>query len=439
MRLPAETHAFASPGRPATARPSKACLWLHALLLAGSLLLSAIAPSLATDNAPSETLVIGDKVTVSVFGQADLSGDFTIDGAGVLHMPLAGRIPIAGLSGPEAELRIRQALTDFVRDAVVSLRVAELRPVYVMGEVRSPGGYPFRHGLKVLGAVALAGGYRVGDQSLSVLRGEFLLADERVRLLEASLQQLSARRTRLEAERDGLETLPAWAVTAVPGASQLLRGEQEIFDFQRRAREGERNLLNQQVARLLSEKTALTEQARLAAQQVELTQEQSTEYAKLAATGHGLRTIQVERERELARTRADVAKIAADLAKNDTALGELKLRLAEADNAFTRRVVIELQETRQKILEVERSVPIAREIYESRRRRLVSGDASGTPAEWDLRITRQAGLESVTILAQVETALQPGDIVQIMPKAQAPDLGGAEAVTGAPSRVADQR
>jgi polysaccharide export outer membrane protein len=405
-----------------SAKPARLGLdfWCRLLLVVGlwSLWVQGAIAAGANERGVGETLTIGDKVTVSVFGQADLSGDFVLDGTGSVQMPLVGRIPIAGLTPPEAEARIRAGLADgYLRDAVVSLRIAELKPVYIMGEVRSPGSYPFRHGLNVLGAVALAGGYRVGDQSLSILKSEFLLADERVRLLDVSLQLLTARRIRLEAERDGLKQLPQDRMDRSPGSAQLVAGEREIFDFQRRSRDGERELLSQQVARLESERTALTEQAALAEQQVGLTREQTVEYGKLAATGHGLRTVQVEREREYARTRSDFAKIRADLAKNETALGELTLRLREADNAFTRRVVLELQETRQKILEVERSAPIAREIYESRRRRLVSNEGSGAAADWDIRIMRQSGLQPTTIPASFETTLQPGDIVQITPKA----------------------
>lgn len=378
--------------------------------------------AVAAEQEAAETLSIGDKVTVSVFGQTDLSGDFVLDGTGAVNMPLAGRIRIAGLTVPDAEARIRSALMDgYLRDAVVSLRIAELKPVYIMGEVRSPGSYPFRHGLTVLGAVALAGGYRVGDESLSVLKSELLLADERERLLETSLQTLTARRIRLEAERDGVKQLAPPAPGAGAGSAQILAGEQEILDFQRRAREGERDLLSQQVARLQSEKTALTEQSELASRQVALTGEQSSEYSKLAATGHGLRTVQVEREREYARTQAEAARLKAELAKNETALGELTLRLQEVDTTFMRRVVLELQETRQKILEVERSVPVAREIAESRRRRLAANGGNGTAADWTIRIMRQTGLSPTTVEASFATSLQPGDIVQITPKAGSGD------------------
>lgn len=404
-------------------------LWPLVLALIASVLVL-IATASAADREAADTLSIGDKVTISVFGQTDLSGDFVLDGSGAVNMPLAGRIRIAGLSAPEAEARIRSALMDgYLRDAVVSLRVAELKPVYIMGEVRSPGTYPFRHGLNVLAAVALAGGYRVGDESIAVLKSELLLADEREQLLTASLQTLTARRQRLEAERDGVKQLVADARSA--GSVQILAGEQEILDFQRRAREGERDLLSQQVARLASEKAALTEQARLVERQVELTREQSSEYNKLATTGHGLRTVQVERERDYTRTQGEAARLRAELAKSETALGELTLRLRELDTTYMRRVVLELQDTRQKILEVERSLPTAREIAESRRRRVVASEGSGAAADWDIRITRQAGLTPVTLQAKFETTLQPGDIVQVAPKARPIEggLSGDEAKT----------
>lgn len=404
-------------------------LWPLVLSLLASVLLL-VATASAAEREAAETLSIGDKVTISVFGQTDLSGDFVLDGSGAVNMPLAGRIRIAGLSAPEAEARIRSALMDgYLRDAVVSLRVAELKPVYIMGEVRSPGTYPFRHGLNVLGAIALAGGYRAGDESIAVLKSDLLLADERENLLNTSLQTLMARRLRLEAERDGVKQLVPDARTS--GSAQILAGEQEILDFQRRAREGERELLSQQITRLASEKTALTEQTELAERQVELTREQSTEYNKLATTGHGLRTVQVERERDYARTRSEAARLRAELAKNETALGELTLRLRELDTNYMRRVVIELQETRQKILEVERSLPTAREVAESRRRRLIASGGSGLAADWDIRITRQAGLTPVTIQAKFETVLQPGDIVQLAPRARPIEgrLPGEEAQT----------
>lgn len=393
------------------------------LLLAAALMPAGMNARAAEGDA-AERLTIGDKVTVSIFGQPDLSGDFVLDGRGDVHVPLVGRVRIVGLTPPEAEQRIRSALAEgYLREAIVSVRAAELKPIYVLGEVRTPGSYPFRHGLRVIGAVALAGGYRVGDQALTLLRSDLLLADERVRQLEVTLQALTARRLRLEAERDGLNHLAPLPTPEGAGFAALLAGEREILEFQYRARVAERDLLQQQVARLDAERAALTEQARLIDHQVTLTRDQVADYSKLTAGGHGLRPILVEREREHARTQSDAAKNRADLSKNATAVGELALRIQEAEVGFKRRVVLELQDTRQKILDVERSIPVAREIYESRRRRLAADDAS----DWVIRVTRQEGANTTAITAKLETLLQPGDIVEIVPAAAA---GAASPVTG---------
>ena len=100
------------------AAPSDRCrLWPLALLLIASVLVL-IATASAAEREAADTLSIGDKVTISVFGQTDLSGDFVLDGAGAVNMPLAGRIRIAGLSAPEAEARIRSALMDAFMRAI---------------------------------------------------------------------------------------------------------------------------------------------------------------------------------------------------------------------------------------------------------------------------------------------------------------------------------
>ena len=48
----------------------------------------------------------GDKVKVVVFNHEDLSGEFTLDGAGNFAMPLVGEIKAGGLTSRELEQRI---------------------------------------------------------------------------------------------------------------------------------------------------------------------------------------------------------------------------------------------------------------------------------------------------------------------------------------------
>src|SRR6266446_6061803 len=48
----------------------------------------------------------GDKVRVSVFGESDLGGEFTIDGSGYIKLPLIGEVKAEGLSARNFEAEV---------------------------------------------------------------------------------------------------------------------------------------------------------------------------------------------------------------------------------------------------------------------------------------------------------------------------------------------
>lgn len=105
-------------------------------------------------------LGIGDKVRVTVFGEADLSGEMEVNSAGAVSLPLIGEVHAAGLTLREFESRVQKALKDgYLVDPKVSVEVLNYRPFYILGEVRNPGKYPYVNGISVLNAVAMAGGY----------------------------------------------------------------------------------------------------------------------------------------------------------------------------------------------------------------------------------------------------------------------------------------
>ncbi|MBB5761668.1 polysaccharide export outer membrane protein [Methylorubrum rhodesianum] len=382
---------------------------------------------------PAEAALLlssGDKLTMVVFGQTDLTGEYVVDAVGDLNLPLVGRVRVAGLSPEQAETLVRTRLNDgFLRSATVSLRLSEMKPVYVLGEVRSPGSYTYRYGLTVLGAVALAGGGRVGDRSITELKAEVLTARERLRSLELARLAQRARQLRLEAQRDGRTSFVSDELIG-PEATALLRGEQEIFSLQRETERSEVGLLRQQVERLETERASLTQQRSLIDEQVKLTEAQVRNYARLTDNGHGLQTIMVDRQRENARVRAELARIDADLARNATASGEMTLRQRDTENGHRRRVVADLQATRQQLLETEASLPIARDLLESRVRRLAASDGGSEATGWSVEVTRTLRDGAVTFKAALTSVLLPGDVVQVSPA----KTGTAERPAPAPAR-----
>jgi polysaccharide export outer membrane protein len=116
----------------------------------------------------------GDQVRVTVFGQQDLSGEFTVDGGGVVSLPLIGNVPAGGATVRELSTRIADKLQpDYLRNPRVNVEVLNYRPFYIIGEVNQPGSYPYVNGMTVVNAVALAGGYsyRASESSITITRG----------------------------------------------------------------------------------------------------------------------------------------------------------------------------------------------------------------------------------------------------------------------------
>jgi protein involved in polysaccharide export with SLBB domain len=102
----------------------------------------------------------GDKLHLNVFGETDLSGDFTIDGSGTVRLPLIGQVRAAGYTGPQLEQAIGAALAQgYLKSPRVAVEVATYRPFYIIGAVNRPGQYPYIDHMNALNAVALAGGF----------------------------------------------------------------------------------------------------------------------------------------------------------------------------------------------------------------------------------------------------------------------------------------
>jgi polysaccharide export outer membrane protein len=130
----------------------------------------------------------GDEVRITVFGEANLTGTYKVDGRGQVSMPLVGQVTARGLTTDEVSEAVAEALrAGYLRDPRVSAEVASYRPYYILGEVGRPGTYPYQNGLTVMNAVATAQGftYRANERVVYIKRdGE---AEERKYDLDSGL------------------------------------------------------------------------------------------------------------------------------------------------------------------------------------------------------------------------------------------------------------
>jgi protein involved in polysaccharide export with SLBB domain len=105
----------------------------------------------------------GDKLRLTVFGETDLSGEFTIDGSGFARLPLVGQVHAAGYTSQQLEAAIGSALSQgYLKSPRVSVEVTTYRPFYIIGAVNRPGQYAYVDHMNALNAIALAGGFTTG-------------------------------------------------------------------------------------------------------------------------------------------------------------------------------------------------------------------------------------------------------------------------------------
>jgi polysaccharide export outer membrane protein len=101
-----------------------------------------------------------DKVRIIVFGQPTLTGEYSLDGNGVLSFPLIGNIPASGATTTQLQRMIAAKLEpDYLINPSVSAEIVTRRPFYVIGEVQRPGNYPYLSDMTAIHAVAMAGGF----------------------------------------------------------------------------------------------------------------------------------------------------------------------------------------------------------------------------------------------------------------------------------------
>ena len=102
----------------------------------------------------------GDVLTVHVFYEPQLSGNFRVENDGQFGYPFLGRVNAAGKTVGAIATLLKERLSDgYLRNPQVTVDVEQFRSqsVFVMGEVRTPGKYILSGSITLLDALAQSG------------------------------------------------------------------------------------------------------------------------------------------------------------------------------------------------------------------------------------------------------------------------------------------
>jgi polysaccharide export outer membrane protein len=130
---------------------------MHKLVVASLVLAIMITAAQAADD---YLLQPGDTLMVSVWKEAELSGEVLVRPDGGITVPLGGEIPAAGHTVEDVRGVIDERLRKYIPrpEVTVVLRQSLGNQIFVIGKVNKPGQYPINRPVDVMQALSLAGG-----------------------------------------------------------------------------------------------------------------------------------------------------------------------------------------------------------------------------------------------------------------------------------------
>lgn len=179
-------------------------------------------------------------------------------------------------------------------------------------------------------------------------------------IVTKGLNELTARKARLEAERDSdpkIEFPPQLTGSTDPDVRSILQSEQKLFELRRTARAGQKSQLRQRIGQLQEEIAGLTSQQNAKAKETELIERELAGVRDLFSKN----LIQMNRltqlEREATRLQGERGQLIATTAQAKGKISELELQIIQIDQELSSEVAKEMRDVDAKIGEfVERKV-----------------------------------------------------------------------------------
>lgn len=356
----------------------------------------------------------GDVIALSVAGVPGLQGNLPVDIDGNVAAPLVGTISAAGRSLDSVADEIRMGLANVrytvqgpAGDAVaveisphqVSVGIGAYSPIFVDGDVRNPGSFPFSPVLTAQRAISLAGGFGLASMRDSN-------PAPRILALQTELRDIDLQ---ADAARQRIARIHATLATEENGADRLGGVERQVFGLQREKAAVSADHFAASMTQTRHQIAALTEQAR---NEEEGWQADMEDYQRVLAardTGSITASRFADVRRNLLYATISKLQTGAELTRTELALGDLQHELTQGQLDEKARLLTQLGEEMLAIERFEaRMGGIKRELL------YLDGAATATEAATEVRIVvSRADGSSHALPAGADVSLRPGDLVRI--------------------------
>lgn len=212
----------------------------------------------------------------------------------------------------------------------------------------------------IVGEILVRDGDRVKSGEV-LLRLDPTVTKANLAVVKKAVDQLTARRARLEAERDGKGEIdfPPKLIEGEhdPEIAEAIKGESQLFETRRSARIGQKEQLNERIAQLQNEIKGYRAQAAAKSKEIELIGAELEGvrqlWAKKLTSMERLNSLQ----REATRLDGERGQLIASLAQAEGRISEIKLQVIQIDLDLSTEVNRDLRDVDSKLGEyVERKV-----------------------------------------------------------------------------------
>jgi HlyD family secretion protein len=179
-------------------------------------------------------------------------------------------------------------------------------------------------------------------------------------IVTKGLDELMARKARLEAERDGVDTVtfpPQLLAHDNKDAVDAINSERKLFQLRRTARLGQKAQLQQRIEQLEQEVSGIEAQQGAKTKEIDLISRELAGVRELYAKNLVQLTRLTQLEREAARLTGERAQLISSAAQTKGKISEIRLQIIQIDQDLSSEVAKELRDIESKIGEfVERKV-----------------------------------------------------------------------------------
>ncbi|WP_026615119.1 polysaccharide biosynthesis/export family protein [Ensifer aridi] len=346
-----------------------------------------------------------------------VSGEYTVGASGNVSLPFVGDLPASGRTTTEVaeEIGIKMQKLFGLRDRPsASVEMAQYRPVYLSGEVETPGEYPYAPNMTVLKAISLGGGLKQADNGQRFAR-DFINASGESAVQVAERSRLLIRRARLQAEiarRDKI-TLPE-ELTNVPGADKLLESETALMESRDKRQQRQLDALADLRSLLQSEIESLAKKSETQQRQLELAMEDRDKVDSLAEKGLALSQRKLSLEQRVADVQSqlldiDTASLKAKQDASKAAQDETNLR-----NDWDAQLAQELQNTEAELDTLTLKLGTSRDLMtEALMQSAEAAQLEEQAATITYTIVREKDGKPTEIAADENTPVLPGDVIKV--------------------------